>query len=263
MRIQLFAFATASEALGAEQADFEIADGATVAGLREELSRQHPALAELWPKLAIAVDGEIVGGEAVLVDGCEVALLPPVSGGAPEAADEAATETGPRAWLTEEPLDAAAVSALVGSAQRGAVVLFVGTVRDHHQGRDVERLSYSAYRPMALARIERILDELEAQYPQLRAALAHRLGTLDPGEASVVIATAAPHRAAAYAANRTALERLKAEVPIWKREHYTDGESRWREEESLRPSATARPRPQSSLVRARALGAEQELRSLV
>jgi molybdopterin synthase catalytic subunit len=258
MKIQLFAFATASDALGAEQAAFEVADGITVAGLREELTRQHPALSELWPKLAIAVDGEIVGGEAVLADGCEVALLPPVSGGASESDSEPET----RAWLIDEPLDAAAVSAQVSSAQRGAVVLFVGIVRDHHQGRDVARLSYSGYRPMALARIERILHELEAQYPQLRAALAHRLGDLDPGEASVVIATAAPHRAAAYAANRSALERLKAEVPIWKREHYADGEARWREEESLRPSATDRPRPQSSLVRARALGAEQELRSL-
>jgi len=106
-------------------------------------------------------------------------------------------------------------------------------VRDHHAGRPVAKLTYSAYRPMALAGLRRIVTDLEASGPGLRAAIVHRLGEVPVGEASVVIAISSPHRAAAYEASRTALERLKAEIPIWKREHYADGEAAWREEEPL------------------------------
>ena len=110
---------------------------------------------------------------------------------------------------------------------------FLGTVRDQHGGRPVEKLIYSAYRPMALEGLERIVADLEAAHPDLRAAIVHRLGEVPVGEASVVIAIGSPHRAAAYEASRAALERLKAEIPIWKREHYADGEAAWREEEPL------------------------------
>ena len=94
------------------------------------------------------------------------------------------------------------------------------------------QLTYSAYAAMAERRLQRIAEELAARHGA-RVAIAHRLGTLVPGEASVVIATAAAHREAAYAASRECLERLKREVPVWKREHYADGEARWREEEAL------------------------------
>ena len=115
----------------------------------------------------------------------------------------------------------------------GAVVVFSGTVRDSHRGRPVDRITYSAYRAMAQARLREIASRLERRYEGTRVAIVHRLGELRVGEPSVVIAVASPHREAAYAANREALERLKTEVPIWKREHYADGESRWREEEPL------------------------------
>lgn len=136
--------------------------------------------------------------------------------------------------LTTEPLDLAGLAARVTSPARGALVLFVGTVRDHHQGSSVAAITYHAYEAMALRRLERLAGELEAQHSGLAVAIAHRTGRLEPGEASVIIATASAHRAAAYEANRAALERLKAEVPMWKREHYRDGGERWREEESLR-----------------------------
>jgi molybdopterin synthase catalytic subunit len=106
-------------------------------------------------------------------------------------------------------------------------------VRNQHAGRKVTQLTYSAYRAMARAALEAIAADLEAAHEGLRAAIVHRLGEVGVGEASVVIATASPHRAAAYEANRTALERLKTEVPIWKREHYAGGEAVWREEEPL------------------------------
>ena len=143
-----------------------------------------------------------------------------------------------RAALTDDAIDVAAVERAVASEECGAVLLFLGTVRNHHAGRPVARLTYTAYRPMASANLERIVDELEADGDRLRMAIVHRLGDVPLGEPSVVIAVASPHREAAYDASRTALERLKKEVPIWKREHYTDGEVTWREEESLltRPS---------------------------
>jgi molybdopterin synthase catalytic subunit len=117
---------------------------------------------------------------------------------------------------------------------KGALVVFVGTVRDRQEGRPVAEIVYSAYRPLAETVLGRIESELEAEHAGLQLRIAHRLGAVAAGEPSVAILATAPHRAAAYAASRRALERLKAEAPIWKRERYTDGESRWREEEPLR-----------------------------
>ena len=135
--------------------------------------------------------------------------------------------------FTEAALDLADLLSAPWSPEHGALVVFVGTVRDRQQGRPVSEISYSAYRPLAETVLARIERELEAEHPGLRLRIVHRLGTVAAGEPSVAILAAAPHRAAAYAASRRALERLKAEAPIWKRERYTDGESRWREEEPL------------------------------
>jgi molybdopterin synthase catalytic subunit len=135
--------------------------------------------------------------------------------------------------LTEDPIDAAALVAAVASPRRGAVVLFLGNARDHHRGRAVTHLAYDAYRPMAEARLERIVAELSDPDAEVAVEIVHRLGEVPAGESSVAIAVASPHRAAAYEASRVALERLKKEVPIWKLEHYADGAAAWREEEPL------------------------------
>lgn len=135
--------------------------------------------------------------------------------------------------LTQDPIDATALVAAVASPRRGAVVLFLGTARNHHRGRAVTLLAYDAYRPMAEARLERIVAELSDPDGEIAVEIVHRLGEVPAGESSVGIAVASPHRAAAYDASRRALERLKKEVPIWKREHYADGAAAWREEEPL------------------------------
>jgi molybdopterin synthase catalytic subunit len=201
--------------------DLELADGSRVSDLRARLDRDHPKIAPLWSRLAVAMDGRIVSPDDVLSEGAEVALLPPVSGGS-DAAE-----------LVDGPIDVAAAVASVSGPGRGAVVVFLGTVRDHHAGRPVEKLTYSAYRTMALEGLCRIAADLEGAHQDLRAVIVHRLGEVPVGEPSVVIAVGSPHRAAAYEASRTALERLKAEIPIWKREHYADGGAAWREEEPL------------------------------
>jgi molybdopterin synthase catalytic subunit len=232
MRIRLVAFATAADALGTGERELTLAPGSTVADLRRTLEAEYPALAPIWPRLAVAVDGELAAAGTALADGAEVALLPPVSGGAPDP---------PPVALSDEPLDVAAITAAVTRPGHGAVLVFLGTVRDHDQGRPVVQLTYSAYRPMAERRLAAIVQELAEEYPGLQIALVHRLGVVPAGEPSVVIAVSSPHREAAYGASRRALERLKAEVPIWKREHFAGGETRWREEEPLVPAAAAEP----------------------
>jgi molybdopterin synthase catalytic subunit len=224
MKIRLLAFATAADVLGRDETEIELPEGSRVSDLRARLDREHPSLSPLWPRLAVAVDGRVVTPEEPIPDGAEVALLPPVSGGTPEEL---------RAELVDHRIDAARVVATVASPGRGAVVVFYGTVRDHHAGRPVEKLTYSAYRSMARDGLARIVADLESAHEDLRAAIVHRLGEVPVGEASVVIAVASPHRAAAYEASRLALERLKAEIPIWKREHYAGGEAVWREVEPL------------------------------
>ncbi len=228
MKIRLLAFASAGDALGASELEIEVPAGSRVVDLRERLDREYPKLAPLWPRLAVAVDGRVVPLEEPLREGVEVALLPPVSGGSPE-----------RAGLVDGPIDVEEVVASVSGPGRGAVLVFLGTVRDNHQGRRVEKLTYSAYRAMALTGLRRIVEDLEASGSGLRAAIVHRLGEVPVGEPSVAIAVASPHRAAAYEASRTALERLKTEIPIWKREHYTEGPPVWREEEPLTPRTLA------------------------
>ena len=138
-----------------------------------------------------------------------------------------------RSRLTRAPLDPSAALAAVADRSAGASTLFLGTVRDRHAGREVEGIDYSAYEPMAERVLARIEAELEAATPGLRLAIVHRLGSLAVGEASVAIAASSPRRAAAQEAAKVALERVKREVPIWKRERYADGSSAWREEEKL------------------------------
>ncbi len=221
MKVSVVAFATASDLLGKEALEVTLPHGSRLSDLRQELTTRFPELEAVWPRLAVAVGGKLAPTDRDLEDGVEVALLPPVSGGAP-----------PRADLLDGPIDVPEVERRVADPACGAVVLFSGTVRNHHQGRPVELLTYTAYRPMARSTLERIVAELE-EGADVRVAIVHRLGDVPVGEASVVIAVASAHRQAAYEASRLALERLKREVPIWKREHYADGRAAWREEEPL------------------------------
>jgi len=143
--------------------------------------------------------------------------------------------------ITREPIDAADLMRRVRSDADGAVLLFAGVVRDHHEGRTVEALAYEAYQEMAVEKIESICDEVGARFEVGELAVAHRVGELAVGEISVVIAVAAPHRDAAYKASREIIERLKTEVPIWKRERYSDGSAVWREGAVREPPEAEKP----------------------
>ena len=131
------------------------------------------------------------------------------------------------ARLTSEPIEVSSLTQEVTSDDRGAVSIFLGTVRNSNEGRAVNGIDYSSYDAMAVAEMNRIADEAIARFPGVAIALQHRIGTLNVGDVSVAIACAHAHRAAALDANRYVIEELKRRVPIWKREHYLDGTSDW------------------------------------
>ena len=126
--------------------------------------------------------------------------------------------------VTNAPLDLVGLAAEVAADGDGAVTSFAGLVRDHNQGRRVLCLDYEAYEPLAVKALQRIVEEARVAWPSARLGLHHRVGRLQIGEASIVIAAASPHRADAFAACRYAIERVKQIVPIWKREHFDGGE---------------------------------------
>lgn len=143
------------------------------------------------------------------------------------------------ARLTTAEIDVASLTRDVSGADRGAVSIFLGTVRNTNEGRAVDGIDYSAYDAMAIAEMNRIVAEAEARYPGVAIALEHRTGTLAVGDISVAIACAHAHRAPALDANRYVIEELKHRVPIWKREHYLDGTSEW-VDPLRRPAESAR-----------------------
>ena len=134
---------------------------------------------------------------------------------------------GARCRIVEEPIDAAALIGEVRAPSDGAVLVFVGVVRDSNEGREVGHLDYQAYPAMAEAVLREIVTEARDRWDTGDIAVVHRIGRLEIGEASVAIAVASPHRSEAYDASRYIIEELKKRVPIWKREGYLEGDSEW------------------------------------
>lgn len=218
MTVEVRLFAVLRERAGVEVVRLELSEGATVADALRALS-EVDGLGEPLASMsvAMAVNRSYAAPGTPLSAGDELALIPPLSGGSPEA-DR--VRTHPLARLREGPLSAERVRALVSDRRAGAVVVFEGVTRE------VDRLDYEAYTSMATERIEQILREAVAQHGAIGAAAEHRVGAVPLGEASVIVAVSAAHRAQAFAAARDAIDRIKAEAPIWKRE--IDGDAaRW------------------------------------
>jgi molybdopterin synthase catalytic subunit len=212
MFVSVLLFGSLREAAGAKELRVSLSEGATVADLTALLARDHAAFAALPGRVRVSVNYEVVGADQALREGDEVAYLPPVSGGAG------------RCRISEAPLDPEAVAARVAGPACGGLVSFQGAVRDHARGRSIRHLEYEAYPGMAEAEMEKICGEAEARWPGARVAIDHRVGRLAIGELAVVVAAAAPHRDAAFAAARYAIDVLKQRVPIWKKEVASDGE---------------------------------------
>jgi molybdopterin synthase catalytic subunit len=134
-----------------------------------------------------------------------------------------------RAWITREPIDPPAILAMVGAAETGATVLFLGTVRDHNEGRPVSGMRYDSYGAMAEKVLHQIADEAATRLATGRMVVVHRVGELGIGDVSVAVAASAPHRAGTFDAARYVIEEIKRRLPIWKQEHYVGGGSEWLE----------------------------------
>jgi MoaE-MoaD fusion protein len=205
MQIRVRLFAALRERAGIAERQLELAEGASVADVWRELE-----LGDEPPGIAYARNREYASRDTVLADGDEVALIPPVSGG------------GFR--VTDGPLDLGALVDEVRDPSAGAIATFVGTTRDHSRGRTVTHLEYDAYPEMAEAEMARIAIAVGDRHAITRIAMAHRTGHVPIGEASVMIAVSAPHRAAALEACREAIDTLKQTVPVWKKEVFEGGE---------------------------------------
>jgi molybdopterin synthase catalytic subunit len=225
-------FAAVRELLGASSLEVELPDGGTVGDLKALLAQRAPDLQRL--RVASAVNQEYASDATRLRSGDEVALIPPISGGSGAEGGGGSSRGGGssngggsisgggrelfRFDLVAGPLDPRALEAEARSDQDGAIVTFAGVTRDHNEGRAVRGLRYEAYDEMARKVMIRLFEEAVKRFPIGRARVVHRLGAVPIGEASVVVVVAAPHRGAAFDACRFLMDRLKAEVPIFKQE---------------------------------------------
>jgi molybdopterin synthase catalytic subunit len=198
-------FAALRERAGAPRVEVDLVDGAVVGDVWPRLG-----LGDEPPGILYAVNRAYADRDAELSAGDEVAVIPPVSGG--------------DFRLSADPLSVDAAVADVRDGAAGAIATFIGTTRAQSRGREVLYLEYEAYEGMAEQVMADLADQLKRRHELLEVAIHHRVGRVDIGEMSVVIAVSAPHRAAALAACREAIDELKVSVPLWKKETYVGGE---------------------------------------
>jgi len=216
VRVEVLYFAILRERVGRERESLELPDGADVRTARAAIAARHPGIESLLPRVQTAVNRVMAKDQTALADGDEVALLPPVAGGA-GARKIAILE---RPLLVEETIEA------VSGPNRGGVVTFTGVVRrEGHHLSDVVRLEYEAYVEMAEQVLADIAEEIEREWAGTEIAIHHRVGSLAVGEIAVAITAASAHRAPAFEACRAAIDRLKERAPIWKKEIGPGGEA--------------------------------------
>ena len=211
MRVQVLFFGQLKDLTGRSAETLPLGDRATLRDVLQHYSDKYPSIHKLSPSLALSVNQEYASADTSLRDGDEVALLPPVSGGAV------------RAGIVCEKIDADAIVAAIKHPDDGAVAIFDGIVRNNSRGRKTLYLEYEAYEPMALKQMEELIEEALKRFPARDARIVHRLGRIEIGESSVFIAVVSAHRAAAFDACRWLIDTLKKTVPIWKKEYFEDG----------------------------------------
>lgn len=211
MNVLIRLYASYRERAGVDRVALPLPEGATVADAIAALLDAAPSLPRDFRPHLIAVNEEFANPAYPLSDGDDVALYPPVSGGVDVR-------------VGTEPIDARELADAVRRSFNGAVVTFEGTTRDNTGGREVTRLEYEADERMARKVIGQILEETMARFDIPAMAAQHRFGVLDIGEVSLVVAVGAPHRLEAYLAGLYVVDRIKHIVPVWKKEHFADGE---------------------------------------
>jgi len=230
MRVRVLVFGVLKDLIPEQIGEIDLPGGSTVATLLERYRGHTTNHAGLWSSIAVAVNREYATATHLLADGDEVALLPPVSGGA--------AGIGPHVSIVHSRIDAHTAVTTLERPEDGALVIFDGMVRNNTRGRRTLYLVYEAYEEMALAQMRVLAARAIADFPIRDVAIVHRLGRIEVGESSVLIAVASAHRAAAFDACRWLIDTLKKTIPIWKKEYFEDG-AVWADGEPFPPSIAA------------------------
>ena len=226
MNIRVLFFGQLKDVAGCATESVALAEGASLADLLAHYEKKIPRLKDFLPSTALSLNQEYASPAARLKDNDEVALLPPVSGGAGEKSGGAPgppEKTEPVVTIVREIIDPHRIVPLLERPEDGAIVMFDGIVRDHSRGRRTLYLEYEAYEEMALKQMRALAEETLERFDVRYVALVHRLGRLEIGESSVFIAVFSEHRAPAFDACRYLIDTLKRTVPIWKKEYFEDG----------------------------------------
>jgi MoaE-MoaD fusion protein len=236
MLLRVLFFGQLKDIVGAAEKQFDASEGLRLEEVFSSFAQQYPRLNEFRASTAASINQEYSPWDAPLRAGDEVAFLPPVSGGLAEVSRDT-YEIVRNRIPTEE------IVARLKAAEDGAICLFEGIVRNHSRGKQTLYLEYEAYESMALAKMREIGAKIRQDFLIDRLAMVHRLGRLEIGETSVLVAVSAAHRAAAFDACRYGIDTLKRTVPIWKKEFFSDG-AVWADGEN--PCAEAFLPPKSS-----------------
>jgi len=225
--VKILFFGAARDAVGGDEILFELPGSVTAVKAREAILAKYPDLARFGNSLLFAVNQQYAEPDLQINAGDELAIFPPVSGGAmTESADGSSADSAPRDFfeLTTDPIDVGAVARRAILPQCGATVTLDGYAREWTKGRRTLYLVYEAYAPMAISEMQRLGAQARQEFEIAHTGIVHRTGRLEIGETSVVISVGAPHRRAAFAACEWAIRELKRTVPIWKKEVFADGE---------------------------------------
>jgi molybdopterin synthase catalytic subunit len=224
MRVKVLFFGMLKDIVGRVEEPLEVPAGSPLSAVFDHYAERYPRLRDMAGSIVMARNQEFSPLSAAIGEGDEVAFLPPVSGGSNRYTHEISDAAGNFYALTRLPIDSKDVGDRILRGEDGAVTTFEGTVRNNTKGRATRFLEYECYEPMAVKMMAQIGGEIAGEFEIGRVAMIHRLGRLEIGETSVSIIVTAPHRKPAFAAALEGINRLKRLVPIWKKEHFADGE---------------------------------------
>ena len=217
VQVRVLFFGALRDLLGRSAETVSLPEGAPLSQLLDHYARENPKLQGLLPSIALSVNQEYATHDLRLRERDEVALLPPVSGGAESAL------SGQFCSIVRNKIDVAGFVEMLKKPEDGAVVVFEGTVRNHTRGRRTLYLDYEAYEGMAVKQLDELVAAANAKFTISQARVVHRLGRIEVGEVSVLIVVTSAHRASAFDACRFLIDTLKKTVPIWKKEYFADG----------------------------------------
>jgi molybdopterin synthase catalytic subunit/molybdopterin converting factor small subunit len=242
MQVRTLFFGMLKDLTGRGSDLLSMPEQATVGDVFTHYEKLTPRLGDFAASIAISINQEFAGPDSKLKDGDEIAFLPPVSGGVKESESDMQASGPGCSAIVRERIDTQEVLAKLKQPSDGAALVFEGVVRDHTRGRRTLYLEYEAYEEMALKQMDSLAGQALRQFPIRDVAVVHRLGRLEIGETSVLIAVASAHRGPAFDACRWLIDMLKRTVPIWKKEYFEDG-AVWADGE---PFPTGIPRAEGS-----------------